>query len=378
MPAAQRPRVVLLIPHLGGGGAERVTALLAQSLSAAKYELHLVLVTQAAADEGFSRSAVCVHALGARRVRGGALPLLRLLRRLRPDLILSGMVHLNFLVLALRPFLPPTVRVLVRQNSTASAALEFGGLPFYSRLLYRTLYRRADRVVCQTPAMARDLATALGIPETRLAVLPNPVDLEAIRARLLDSPALHLWPQPASAGPHLLAFGRLSPEKGFDLLLQALVEVREAFPGADLALVGAGGEEQALKAQCLRFGLESAVRFVGYINDPAACFGLASVYVLSSRHEGLPNALLEAAAGGLPIVALPSSEGVVDLLRGQPGVWLASDISAGALAHSLIAALTTLRPGQRFAHTFIDQFGLDRAIASYEQLIDSVLSEERK
>jgi glycosyltransferase involved in cell wall biosynthesis len=90
----------------------------------------------------------------------------------------------------------------------------------------------------------------------------------------------------------------------------------------------------------------------------------------------MPNALLEAAAAGLPIVALPASGGVVELLRNQPGVWLAPQVSAEALAASLSSALQTLRPGQRFAHAFIDDFRLDRAMRAYESLIDQTLVEE--
>jgi glycosyltransferase involved in cell wall biosynthesis len=130
-----------------------------------------------------------------------------------------------------------------------------------------------------------------------------------------------------------------------------------------------------LKSLCRELDLESAVRFAGHVECPSAFFPGASLFVLSSRHEGLPNALLEAAAGGLPIVALPASQGIVDLLRGQPGVWLASEISASALASSLLSALDGLPPGQRFPHPFIEQFTFDRAIRAYEDAIDSTLSE---
>ena len=365
----KRPRVLLFIPHLGGGGAEQVFALLARGLSREKYELHLGLVTQADAGTEPMPSWVHIHALGAPRVRAGAFKLLELVWRLKPDVLLSGMFHLNFLVLLLRPFFPRGTRVLVRQNGTVSAALAFGNLPAYTRFLYRLLYRHADRVICQTPAMAKDLTEELAIRENRLVVLPNPLDVDGIRDEVAKSP--DLWTGPS---PHLLAVGRLSREKGFDLLLRALVTVRKQIPHADLTIVGAGLEEMALKAQCHDLGLETSVRLVGHVDHPSAYFPGASAFVLSSRHEGLPNALLEAAAGGLPIVALPASEGVVDLLRGQPGVWLAPEISSDALAASLLKALNSLAPGQRFDHPFIDEFKIARAIHAYEELIDAVLA----
>jgi glycosyltransferase involved in cell wall biosynthesis len=100
--------------------------------------------------------------------------------------------------------------------------------------------------------------------------------------------------------------------------------------------------------------------------------------VLSSRHEGMPNALLEAAAGGLPIVALPCSRGVTELLAVQPGVWLANEISAGALAASLLAALEASHSRQRFDHAFVGQFAIARAIPAYESLIDAVYREHAR
>ncbi len=177
----------------------------------------------------------------------------------------------------------------------------------------------------------------------------------------------------AGPGPHLLAVGRLSREKGFDLLLQALVRVRKRFAFADLTIAGAGPEEKALKAQSHELGLQTAVRFAGYVDRPSAYFQGASAFVLSSRHEGMPNALLEAAAGGLPIIATPASQGLVELLRNHPGTWLADEVSATALADCMLTVLETLKPGERFAHKFIDEFRIDRAIQAYEELLDAAL-----
>jgi glycosyltransferase involved in cell wall biosynthesis len=289
-----------------------------------------------------------------------------LIRQLQPDVILSGMAHLNFLVLMLRPFLPRKSCILVRQNASIAPSLTLRELPVGTRILYRLFYPTANRVICQTPAMAAELSSQLGIREPLLAVLPNPVEVEMLRASRADTSTQ--WSGP---GPHLVAVGRLSREKGFDLLLNALVAIRETLPSTDLVIAGTGPEEAALQAQCRQLGLSPSVRFVGYVNQPHKYFPGASAFVLSSRCEGLPNALLEAAAGGLPIVALPASAGLTDLLRGQPGVWLAPEVSIEALASSLLSALPALRPHQRFEHAFVDQFQMDRATHAYEELIES-------
>jgi glycosyltransferase involved in cell wall biosynthesis len=364
------PKLLLVIPHLGVGGAERVMVQWAACLSARKYELHLVLLTQTELPAGVTLpSWVYLHTLGAFRVRGGARRLLRLVRRLKPDLILSGIFHLNFLVLLLRPLFPAGTRVLVRQNGTVSSALDFGDPPWYTRLLYHLLYRRADRVICQTPAMARDLAHELGLSEDRITMLPNPVDVDAIRSLISIAPTLQ-----SGSEPLLLAVGRLSREKGFDLLLRAMALVCAEIPDASLTIAGSGPEETTLKAECHTLGLDSAVHFAGYLSNPWTQFSEATLFVLPSRHEGLPNALLEAAAAGLPIAAMPASEGLVELLDGQPGVWLAPEITAEALAASLLAALQALRPGERFAHPFVEDFRLDRAIPALECLIDQTIA----
>ena len=340
----QRIRVLLLIPHLNGGGAEKVIALLARGLSSRKYDLHLGLVTQTDQDGAALPPWVTVHALGSPRVRRGAWPLLRLVWRLRPDAILSGIAHLNFLVLLLRPLFPRKTRVLVRQSGTASASLAFGGLHPCASQLYKLLYPRADCVICQTSAMAEDLARVLDSQESKIAVLPNPVDRERIDTAAKGP---NCWRGP---GPHLLAVGRLAREKGFDLLLEAMPAVLRRFPHADLLLAGAGPEEIALRAQCRRLGLENNVRFAGYVDPPYTLFPGATLFVLSSRHEGMPNALLEAACAGLPLVALPASGGVIDLLRNRPGAWLASEISASALGGTLLEALDTLHPESWLQH----------------------------
>ena len=371
----QPSKVLLLIPHLGGGGAERVTALLARELSR-KYELHVGLITrlitQSVPTSDMVSAGVKIHSLGVRRVRSAALRLMRLVRELQPDLILSGMAHLNFLVLLLRPLLPRKTRVVIRQNAMVSADLGSGRLPGYTRYLYRLLYPRADRIVCQTRAMAADVISRSGVRDGQVEVLPNPVDAVAIRTGMPNR--VGCWEE--GPGPHLLAMGRLSQEKGFDLLLEAFSSVRTGYPDADLTILGTGPELGALREMRAALQLERSVQFVGYVSRPETFFPGATLFVLPSRQEGLPNALLEAAAGGLPMVALPASEGVAELLRDKRGAWLGAEVSARALTNSLLSALDSILPGERFPHPWIEAFQMESAIRSYERLIDATLQEQ--
>jgi glycosyltransferase involved in cell wall biosynthesis len=363
-----RARVLLLIPHLGGGGAERIAANLARHLSPIRYEVHLGLVTESFQASKDVASLNTVHALGARRVRTSSWKLLRLVWHIRPAVILSGMAHLNLLVLVLRHLFPSRTCVLVRQNGALSATLATWRNLGLARRIYAVAYRRADRVICQTRQMAKELQSELGVDSAKLIVLPNPVDIPEILASAAGTDdAL------PSTGLHLLAVARLAPEKGIDLLLEAFAGVRRRFPYAELRIAGSGGERPALLTQCKMLGIEGRVKFLGYVAEPASLFDFTSLFVLSSRQEGMPNAMLEAAAAGLPIVALPASQGLVELLGGQPGIWLASEVSAKALENALYDALSTIHAGQRFRHSWIEPFDLKNAIPAYEDAIDQVL-----
>jgi glycosyltransferase involved in cell wall biosynthesis len=369
----QRTKLFLIIPHLGGGGAERVTEQLARHLDPEQFETHLCLITR----ESYSTQPIPrwiqVHRLQRSRVRHAWFQIVRLIRSEQPDVILSGMAHLNFLILLLKPLMHSRVRILVRQNTTASAAAQ----DRLTRLLYRFLYPWAHGIICQSPAMAADLAANFGIARSKLTVLANPVPIAAIRAAARTA---HNAPESdPPSWPRLIAVGRLSKEKGMDLLLSALPKVREHYPRLHLKIFGSGPEEAALREQAVQLDIASAVTFAGYSNRLFAAYPEATLFVLPSRYEGVPNALLEAAAADLPLVTTPCSTGVTDLLENAPGAWLASAVSSEALAETLLTALTALQqaPG-RFEHAFLAPFEARTSVASYAAILQNSASQLRR
>src|SRR5690606_8206234 len=130
-------------------------------------------------------------------------------------------------------------------------------------------------------------------------------------------------PPSASAGsrPVIVALGRLVDLKGFDLLIRAFAMVAEAIPGWSLEIHGEGPERPALEALAHALGVGERVRLPGYARDPHAVLRDAGLFALSSRLEGSPNALIDAMADGLAVVAFDCEAGPRELLRdGEDGV----------------------------------------------------------
>jgi glycosyltransferase involved in cell wall biosynthesis len=241
------------------------------------------------------------------------------------------------------------------------------------------LYPRANVIICQSEEMGEDLAVHFGIARNKLKVLYNPIDPITPSGRFDVSIATELWPQ--NAWPRLLAVGRLSPEKGFDLLIHAVSRLRKHYPQIHARILGSGPQEAALKQLAADLGLLEALSFPGHIRNVAAYYDGTTLFALSSRHEGMPNALLEAAMAGLPIVSTPCSSGLSQLLSTASGTWISHEISARSLVATLATALAILTKAQhdrfngpseqplRFDHAFIKPFRTPIAIAAYEELI---------
>jgi glycosyltransferase involved in cell wall biosynthesis len=313
---ARSPRRLLaVLPHLEGGGAQHVVLKLLRHLPRERFapELALLrcsgeLLSQVPAD-------VPLHDLRAGSARFGAPALIRLGWRLRPAIVFSSIYYVNHLVLLLRPFLP-RARIVVREAITVGAAVETSAVPRRLALLHRLLYRSADAVVVQCEAMGRDLER-FGVPARRMLTIFNPVDAAALRAQALAAPDPYAG---SGKGPHVLGVGRLVRQKGFDRLIRAFVALREREPGAQLWILGEdpGGRDsasEALRALREELGLGSCVHFMGYRSDVAAWLARADLFVLSSRYEGLPNVLLEALACGCPVVALDGPGGAREILE---------------------------------------------------------------
>jgi glycosyltransferase involved in cell wall biosynthesis len=227
--------------------------------------------------------------------------------------------------------------------------------------------------------MADDLAQHFSIPRSKLSIHANPIDIDSIRA-VTQSARERATPQPLSA-PRLLCAGRLSHEKGIDLLLHAFAIVLNTYPTARLTILGNGPLQSSLQELAHDLNIDHAVSFPGFSTDLPIHYAQSTLFVLPSRYEGMPNALLEAAAAQLPIVATPASRGLSDLLRGQPGIWLTASITAEAIADTILLALKTLQSTCQapalFDHSFLAPFETSQSIAAYSTCFEKAAAKAR-
>jgi glycosyltransferase involved in cell wall biosynthesis len=217
------------------------------------------------------------------------------IREFRPDILHAHDYKTNLLAVLLGRWFG--TRTLTTMHGYVSRG---GRLEVYYRLDHWAL-RHLDHVIAVSDDLY-DLLPPLGIPEERRSLVPNAIDVQqfARRRGIREArQALGMDPARLVVG----AMGRLAPEKGFDLLIQAFDRLLGTGLDAELVIAGEGPERPRLEALIAQLGRGDRVRLLGHQSEVRPLYEALDVFALSSRREGLPNVLLEAMALEVPVVA---------------------------------------------------------------------------
>ena len=365
---SDRLRVLFALPFLSRiGGSERVMVTLLQRLDRSRFEPLLAVLDgyrNELADE--LPDDVEVIDLAARRARWAARPLIAALRRWRPAVLLSNLGHLNLMIAMLRPLLPRDIALVGRETSLVTNLHEQYRTARLRNAAYRRFYPNLDLVICQSTGMRDDLVNNLGFPPDRLRLVPNPVDVLRLKARAaLAEPAADLLLRPpGERRPFcLVAVGRLTEVKGFDLLIDAAATLPRGL--AEIFILGEGPARSELAARIANAGVHDRVHLLGFQSNPHAFIARSDALVLSSRFEGLPNVVLEAIALGRPVIATPCPGGLSDIATAAGGIRIATAITSSALAAAISA---TIREPVRVAGD-ISSFEADTITRRYESVL---------
>jgi glycosyltransferase involved in cell wall biosynthesis len=365
-------RVVFHTASLRGGGAERVFTLMANALAARGHQVtlftwnaegpnarllspdvELVTLGMPIIGEGYGKPAT---------LRGIARSA-RFFARHRPDAVFAAPEFAN-LAMAIALSLSGS-RARFFPSFHAAAGLPSNDLGAkLAIVLSRVVRSRASRAVAVSQGVGRDLE-ARGFPPAQVVVINNPLPTQ-----LATTGASYAWQAELAAmggGPVIATAGRLVPVKDHRTLIAAFAMLRSRRP-ARLVIFGEGPLEAQLRAQAVALGIEHSVLLPGYINDPAACYRAADLFVLSSTSEGFGNVLIEAMADGIPVVSTDAPHGPREILDDGRFGLLTPVGDAEALAAAMEQTLDS-PPAPRLLRERADDFGIELIADRYEALL---------
>jgi glycosyltransferase involved in cell wall biosynthesis len=363
-------RLTLVVPSLALGGAERVVARMANHWACRGDAVTVITLSSTATDTYPLDPPVTRIALDVVRESRGPLRALfnnwtrvsrveKAIRQSRPDTVISFTDRMNVVtLLACRSLGVDTVISERVDPSQQQMGLSWSGLR-------RLVYSWARAMVVQTDAVRRQIEPLMdGRP---IYVIPNAVDAPA-----RDKPARE--PRPSTDDSvQIAAMGRLAYQKGFDHLIEAFAQAARDQPRWSLSILGEGPERRHLEELIHSRGLEPRVRLLGWVADPSVVLRNCDAFVLSSRFEGFPNALLEAMALGLPAISFDCPSGPAEIVRHEVDGLVVPRENVPALATAIRRLLSDeqlrARLGREAARV-VDRFSSERYYAQWDAVLD--------
>lgn len=362
--------VALFHPCLIHGGIPRVFGDLASGFLQAGLAVDMVQATWGGNFSGRLPSGARVIDLNARRALTSLVPLVRYLRRERPDVVISGAVQTNVVAAWARRAASIHCRLVLTEHSMLSAVIESAPRlstsvrtrisPFF----IRRFYPWADALVAVSQGAAEDLAAVTGIPLTRIHIIHNPVVSPELFVRVSE-PLEHPWFDDGGP-PVVLAVGRLDYFKDYPTLLRAFAKVRETTK-ARLLILGEGDQRAALESITRELGLEADVSLPGNVANPLPFMKRSAVFAQSSITESFGNVLVEALAAGATVVATDCRFGPREILANGAYGTLVPIRDPDALARAITDALC--KPRGPSPAAALARFSRDASVRAYLQLI---------
>ncbi len=336
-------RVLCVLPDLDRGGAARTMVNLVNAFPGCGVEPRLVVFRGNGVARSWLDEPKRLLDLGLAHTRAAILPLRSALRAWGPDLVFSTMVDANIVAAFAAAGLRPRPIMVLRETNSHRAR---GDLGLLRRRAVAWAYRRADRLVALSGGVGRELVADYGLEPSRVVTVHNPVDVDGFRARAAAS-GPPSWSDWASGGPVLVGVGRLTRQKGYDVLVDAMARLERR--DARLVLLAEGPDRQALEARVAARGLRDRVRMPGFVEDPAPWLAHAAAFVLPSRWEGFGHVIVEAMACGAPVIATDCPYGPADIIRpGRTGL-LVPPADPSALAAAIDGLLASPDVGRALA-----------------------------
>lgn len=348
-----RAPIVLFIPGLEGGGAQRVFVNLANTLvDLTPHPVILLVLRRGGVFEKDLRPEVEVVNLASGRVSRSVPALTQYLRKVHPQVLCSTLNYCNVAAVAAWCLAGRPCRLVVREANVLNSA---GRL---MRFLMRWTYPLADGVVALSPEIRNTLIQSGIAAAEKVVEIGNPGVFEVLPKKLAPPEFLPL-PLPK----FICAVGRLYKQKGFDNLLEAFAGLTNE--SLHLVILGEGPQRSELEAKSVALSIDGRVHMPGFISKPMEVVAQAELFVLSSRWEGFPNVLLEALWTGTPVVACNGEGAMRTILENGKHGHLVLPEDPNALREGIQQALSLPRGAVDTRKARALDFSADKVVSAY-------------
>jgi glycosyltransferase involved in cell wall biosynthesis len=355
-------KLAIYLPGLYEGGAERVMLHLAEAIASSEIEVDLVLVRAEGPNLPLVPTNIRMIDLNTRHTFLSLFPLINYLKKEKPAVLLSGLFT-NVVAIMAVLLTGRKTKVVICEHNTLSVQVHSNRADWRFRfmpVLARMVYPMADQIIAVSEGVRKDLSNITRIPESHIRVIYNPVITTELIRKGMEKPN-HPWFEPGQP-PVILAIGRLVSVKEFATLIEVFSRVRKRI-NARLMIFGEGPERNNLERLVHDLGLDSDVLLPGFIENPYPFLSHSALFVLCSRHEGLPGVLIEAMAFKVPLISTDCPSGPREILEGGKHGRL---IPVGDLRLLEAAILDGLeRKIPRPEKEAWERFGLDQAVYQY-------------
>lgn len=356
----KRKEIIFILPDLETGGAERIVTTIANNLPRDKFNPKIMLLRKEGGYLSLVKKDVEIIDLNTQRIRHAIVPILKEIRKRKPDLVFSGFGEVNaYLSLFIKLF--PKTKFIARETNVVTQHVTRPEIKFFYKF-----YNNYHKIICQSNDMETDLLDNFKIKKEKIVKINNPVDFDFIEEKLLNVNRPDAFD---TDHKHVVAVGNLSSRKGFDNLLKVFNHLKDK--KIKLHILGDGADKALLHQMKEDLGLD-LVTFHGRQSNPYQYLKFADLFILSSRYEGFPNVLLEAGACGTYSLANNCPGGINEIVQDKINGEVANIEQYADFGDKIVEVLSKDYQEEGIKHSIKSRFSKEIIMKDYQEVLESL------
>lgn len=354
--------ICFILPKLGGGGAEKVALYLLNNLNRSRFKLILILTNEGGDYLKDLDKDVRVIELKKKRARYAIFELYLVLKKIQPNVVFIFSAEIALIIgLFIAPFLKKS-EFITREINIQSILMK-------NKLKHKLLclaYKNMSHIISQSKDMTFDLINYTNIDPFKITEINNPVDMKYIDRKLKNSTEIVLPYKKENY--NLLCVGRLTYQKGYDLIIDVMSLLKNK--NIKLYILGDGPDKEKLNEQIKINNLEDTVFLLGKVNNPYIYMKQTDLFILSSRFEGFPNALLEAGACGTYSICNDSYGGINEIIQNNINGNIISFKNKEAVARLIYEKILEKHDSKKIKESILNRYSLKIILGKYEKFLE--------